>query len=82
MAHPPSTPHPRPLFQRLDIAGRTDVGFKRENNEDQFVIASLHKALRFHDTSLLEKTVFTDEFQIVVDSMLAEPEDPDGTPAE
>jgi serine/threonine protein phosphatase PrpC len=39
-------------FGRLDIYGLTDVGRRRSNNEDQFVVASLHKTLRFHQTSL------------------------------
>ena len=36
----------------IDLAGRTDVGQVRENNQDQFFIARLNKSLAIHQTSL------------------------------
>jgi serine/threonine protein phosphatase PrpC len=36
----------------FDIAGRTDVGLKRERNEDQFVVARLGRAVQFDQTSV------------------------------
>jgi protein phosphatase len=38
--------------QSFDLAGRTDVGKKRERNEDQFVIARLGRAVQFDQTSI------------------------------
>lgn len=40
------------VFDRLDIAGKSDVGRIRQHNEDQFLIASLHKMMKVHDTTL------------------------------
>mgnify|MGYP002623470071 CR=1 FL=1 len=37
---------------KLDCHGMTDVGRRRETNEDQFLIADLNKSLRVHQTSL------------------------------
>jgi protein phosphatase len=37
---------------KMDCYGLTDVGLKREVNEDQFLIADLNKAMRVHQTSL------------------------------
>ena len=36
----------------LEFAGVTDVGKKREHNEDQYLICTLHKHMRVLDTSL------------------------------
>ncbi len=37
---------------KMDCHGMTDVGRKRTNNEDQFLIADLNKSMRVHQTSL------------------------------
>ncbi|MGD8726532.1 MAG: protein phosphatase 2C domain-containing protein, partial [Gemmatimonadales bacterium] len=37
---------------RLDVFGLTDVGKKRETNEDQFAIATMQKSLQLDHTSL------------------------------
>lgn len=37
---------------KMDWHGLTDVGRKRSNNEDQFLIADLSKSMRVHQTSL------------------------------
>ncbi len=40
----------------IDAAGATDVGKARSNNEDQFLIARLHKTIDVVDTSLDEQS--------------------------
>jgi serine/threonine protein phosphatase PrpC len=37
---------------KMDCYGQTDVGLKRADNQDQFLIADLNKAMRIHHTSL------------------------------
>jgi serine/threonine protein phosphatase PrpC len=37
---------------KMDWHGLTDIGKKRKNNEDQFLIADLSKSMRVHQTSL------------------------------
>jgi serine/threonine protein phosphatase PrpC len=39
----------------IDAAGRTDIGKVRTVNEDQFLIAALHKVIDIHGTSLPER---------------------------
>jgi len=36
----------------VDVRGRTDVGRVRKVNQDQFLVAALHKVIDIHDTSL------------------------------
>lgn len=48
-AHSPDT---RPLTSDIDVFGLTHQGNVRKLNQDQFLIASLHKALQVHHTSL------------------------------
>jgi len=36
----------------VDVRGRTDVGRVRKMNQDQFLVAALHKVIDIHDTSL------------------------------
>lgn len=53
-------PAPRPLVVRS--YGLTDVGKRRKQNEDQFLIAELQKALRVRQSSLVQpKTQYSDE---------------------
>jgi protein phosphatase len=48
-----STPDTRPpSASEIDLFGLTDPGKVRKVNQDQFLIASLHKALQVHHTSL------------------------------
>ena len=42
----------RPMTQNVDVFGLTDTGRARSRNDDHFLIASLHKLLRVHQTSL------------------------------
>ncbi len=50
----PSAPdaEPRPLSADVDLFGLTDRGQVRKENQDQFLIATLHKLLRVHQASL------------------------------
>jgi PPM family protein phosphatase len=43
---------PRPTSTNVDVFGLTDRGRVRSENQDQFLIASLHKLLRVHQSSL------------------------------
>ncbi|HEX5387492.1 MAG TPA: protein phosphatase 2C domain-containing protein [Gemmatimonadales bacterium] len=45
-------PGVRPLNADIDVFGLTHPGLVRPNNEDQFLIASLHKTMRVHSTSV------------------------------
>jgi protein phosphatase len=38
----------------VDVRGRTDIGRVRRMNQDQFLVAALHKVIDIHDTSLPE----------------------------
>jgi len=50
---PDQTAEPRkPLPSEIDVFGLTDVGRVRKQNQDQFLIASLHKLLRVHQSSI------------------------------
>ncbi len=55
----PVSQHPqrssRPLAADVDVFGLSDRGRVRAENEDQFLIGSLHKLLRVHQTSLGEQ---------------------------
>lgn len=42
----------RAIGRAMDVAGRTDIGCVREQNEDSFVIAHLGRSLELIDTSL------------------------------
>ncbi len=42
----------RPRAQNIDLFGMTHNGIERAENEDQFLIASLHKSLSVHSSSL------------------------------
>ena len=53
---PSSCPPARPSLT-VHSHGRTDPGLKRPNNEDQFVIAALSKALHVQDSSLEQPEV-------------------------
>jgi len=43
---------PRPISSNVDVFGLTHRGRVRSENQDQFLIASLHKLLRLHQSSL------------------------------
>ena len=43
---------PRPLTSEVDVFGITDVGKARKTNADHFLIASFHRSLRVHATSI------------------------------
>ena len=54
-AHESPPPRPadnRPHGREIDVFGTTHVGNVREDNQDSYLIASLHHALVVHDTSL------------------------------
>lgn len=48
----PSTPPIRLPSSQLDIAGATDPGRVRQKNEDQFLIADLHRSVSVRDSSI------------------------------
>ncbi len=56
-APPPSSCPPARPSLTVHSHGRTDPGLKRPNNEDQFVIAALSKALHVQDSSLEQPEV-------------------------
>jgi PPM family protein phosphatase len=45
---------PTPVFEnvRVDVAGATDIGKARRENEDQYLIASLRRVLEIEDSSI------------------------------
>ncbi len=43
---------PRPAMSDIDVFGLTDRGRVRKDNQDQFLVASLHKLLRVHQSSI------------------------------
>ncbi|MGD8727324.1 MAG: protein phosphatase 2C domain-containing protein [Gemmatimonadales bacterium] len=45
---------------RVDVHGSTDVGRARQSNQDQFLIAALHKVVEIHGTSIPQ--VYRDRF--------------------
>ncbi len=45
---------PRPSRQNIDVFGMTHQGLVRKENQDQFLIGSVHKALQVHQSSLPE----------------------------
>ncbi len=47
-----STDPPRPAPSDIDVFGLTDCGRVRSENQDQFLVASLHKLLRVHQSSI------------------------------
>ncbi|MCU0620119.1 MAG: protein phosphatase 2C domain-containing protein [Gemmatimonadales bacterium] len=47
-----ASPDLRPSPEHYDIFGLSHPGLKREENQDHFLIASLHKAMRVYGTSL------------------------------
>ena len=48
----PLPPSDRPARDNIDVFGLTHVGKVRSENQDQFLIASLHKTMAVHSTSL------------------------------
>lgn len=50
---------PRPTSSNIDVFGLTDRGRARSDNQDQFLIASLHKLLRVHQSSLPPEDITT-----------------------
>jgi protein phosphatase len=50
---------PRPVSTNVDVFGLTHRGRVREENQDQFLIASLHKLLRLHQSSLPPEDITT-----------------------
>ncbi len=43
---------PKPRDEELDLFGITDRGLLRKDNQDHFLITTLHKTMRVHTTSL------------------------------
>jgi protein phosphatase len=56
---PSSTPsrRSRPIAADIDVFGLTDVGRARSENQDHFLVASLHKLLKVQRTSLPEPSL-------------------------
>jgi serine/threonine protein phosphatase PrpC len=50
---------PRPTSTNVDVFGLTHRGRVRSENQDQFLIASLHKLLRVHQSSLPPEDITT-----------------------
>ncbi len=49
---PPRSAEIRPHGREIDVFGMSHVGNVREDNQDSYLVASLHHALVVHDTSL------------------------------
>jgi len=58
---PASSPDvmPRPTSTNVDVFGLSDRGRVRQENQDHFLIASLHKLLRVHQSSLPPEDITT-----------------------
>src|SRR5436190_17189814 len=50
---------PRPTSTNVDVFGLSHRGRVRTENQDQFLIASLHKLLRVHQSSLPPEDITT-----------------------
>ena len=50
---------PRPTASNIDVFGLTNRGRVRADNQDQFLIGSLHKLLRVHQSSLPPEDITT-----------------------
>lgn len=50
-------PHERPSQDQYDVFGMSHPGLKRAENQDHFLIASLHKALAIYGTSLPRESI-------------------------
>lgn len=50
---------PRPTSTNIDVFGLSHAGRVRKDNQDQFLIASLHKLLRVHQSSLPPEDITT-----------------------
>jgi protein phosphatase len=60
IAIPPDTAHGAPpLDSALDLFGMTHVGLAREQNQDHFLLATVHPQLVVHGTSLPETNVLS-----------------------
>ena len=57
MSSPRPSRRSRPVAADIDVFGMTDAGRVREDNQDHYLIASLHKLLRVHRTSLPESNL-------------------------
>lgn len=55
----PAGDEPRPTSSNVDVFGLTHRGRVRSENQDQFLIASLHKLLRVHQSSLAPEDITT-----------------------
>lgn len=49
-----ATGQPRPMTADIDVSGLTHRGYVRSTNADHFLIASFHRSLRLHATSIGE----------------------------
>jgi serine/threonine protein phosphatase PrpC len=52
IATQPSALQDRPLMAEIDVCGLTHPGLVRQTNADHFLVASFHRTLRVHATSL------------------------------
>lgn len=55
----PTGAEPRPTASNIDVFGLSHRGRVRTDNQDQFLIASLHKLLRVHQSSLPPEDITT-----------------------
>src|SRR5262245_36388938 len=59
LRHSVADTDPHPTSTNVDVFGLTDRGRVRSENQDQFLIASLHKLLRVHQSSLPPEDITT-----------------------
>jgi protein phosphatase len=50
-------PLPRPTKDNIDVFGLSHQGLVRTENQDHFLVASLHKAMQIHHSSLPEEAI-------------------------
>ena len=62
----------KPLDDEIDVFGLTHPGNVRKDNQDQFLICSLHKQIRLHGTSLPDPRQLVEDERLAFVAMVAD----------